>query len=55
MIGIDKNNSPVIKGVYADKMREAIRRKYANQPNAADMKTSARSRMIKNEYSVVWK
>lgn len=55
MIGIDKNNSPVIQGVYADEMREAIRRKYANQPNEADLRTSARSEEIKNEYRVVWK
>ena len=55
MIGIDKNNSPVIQGVYADEMREAIRRKYSNQPNEADIKTNARSEKIKSEYRVVWK
>lgn len=55
MLGVDKNISPKIQGVFAEKMREAVRRKYMDQPNTSDKQTSARSKQILNEYNAVWK
>jgi hypothetical protein len=55
MLGIDKNRPPVIEGKYAEEMREAIRRKYANQPSELDKQANARSKQIKSEYNAVWK
>lgn len=55
MLGIDKNRPPVIEGKYAEEMREAIRRKYANQPSELDKQANARSKQIRSEYNAVWK
>lgn len=54
MLGV-KENRTVITGIYADKMRDAIRRKYTNTPNEDDIKTKERAEKILKEYSVVWK
>ena len=55
MLGMDNNNPPVIEGQYAKEMREAIRRKYTDKPNASDSYASTRSEQIKSEYHAVWK
>lgn len=55
MLGMDKNNPPAIEGKYAKEMREAIRRKYTNKPNASDKHAGTRSEKIKSEYHAVWK
>lgn len=55
MLGMDKNRPPVIEGKYAEEMREAIRRKYENQPSESDKQANARSKQIKSEYNAVWK
>ncbi len=55
MLGMDKNNPPAIEGQYAKEMREAIRRKYTEKPNASDMHANTRSKQIKSEYHAVWK
>lgn len=55
MLGIDKNNTPLIQEEFAEEMREAVRRKYSDQPSSSDVQISIRSKQIKSEYNVVWK
>lgn len=55
MLGIDKNNTPIIQEEFAEEMREAVRRKYSDQPSSSDVQISIRSKQIKSEYNVVWK
>ena len=55
MLGMDKNTPAIVTGKYAEEMREAIRRKYTNQPNESDKQASTRSEQIKSEYHAVWK
>lgn len=55
MLGVDKNNPPAIQGKFVEEMREAVRRKYADQSSKSDEQTSTRSNQIKSEYNAVWK
>lgn len=55
MLGMDKNTPATVTGKYAEELREAIRRKYTNQPSESDKQASARSKQIKSEYHAVWK
>lgn len=55
MLGIDNNAPAAVTGKYAEELREAIRRKYTNQPNESDRQASTRSEQIKSEYHAVWK
>lgn len=55
MLGIDSKETPVVTGIYADEIREAVRRAYQGQLNEADRKVAARSASIKQEYDAVWR
>lgn len=54
MLGV-KNNHTVIKGEYAEKLRDAIRRRDTGELNEEDLKVKERSEKIKKEYRVIWK
>ncbi len=55
MLGIDSKETPVVSGIYAKNIRDAVRRVYEGQYNEADKKVAARSASIKKEYDAVWK
>ena len=55
MLGIDKSTLPVIEDVFAQEMREALRRRDADQPNGSESQDIERSEEIKSIYNVVWK
>ena len=54
MLGV-KSNRTVIKGKYAEALRDAIRRRDMNEPNEADLKAKERSEKIKKLYRAIWK
>lgn len=54
MLGV-KNNHTVIKGEYAEKLRDAIRRRDTGELNEEDLKAKERSEKIKKEYRAIWK
>lgn len=55
MLGIDKSTLPVIEDVFAQEMREALRRRTDNQPNASELQDVERSEEVKSKYHAVWK
>jgi hypothetical protein len=55
MLGIDSKETPIVTGVYADEIREAVRRAHLGQFIDSDRKVAARSASIKQEYDAVWK
>jgi len=55
MLGFERKEPFIVKGVYAERLREAIRRKYENDPNEDDIKAKERSEQIKSEYRAIWK
>jgi len=55
MLGIDKSKFTVITGEYAERLREALRRKYENDPNEEDIRQKERSEAIKKLYRAIWK
>ena len=55
MLGIDSKETPVVTGIYAEEVRDALRRVHLGLPNEADQKIAARSANIKREYEAVWR
>ena len=53
MLGV-RENGTVITGIYAQKMRDALRRKYTDSPNEEDLRAKERSEKIKSEYNAIW-
>lgn len=53
MLGI-KSERTVIKGEFAKKIREALRRKYENDPSEEDIKAMERSKKIRSQYRAIW-
>jgi hypothetical protein len=54
MLGVRENRT-VITGIYAQKMRDALHRKYTDSPNEEDLRAKERSEKIKSEYNAIWK
>ena len=54
MLGVRENRT-IITGIYAQKMRDALRRKYTDSPNEEDLRAKERSEKIKSEYNAIWK
>lgn len=55
MLGFERKEPFIVKGIYAKRLCEALRRKYENDPNEEDIKVKERSKQIKSEYRVIWK
>ena len=55
MLGFERENVTVITGIYAEKIREEIRRKYAGEKTEEDIKNEERSKEIKSLYNAIWK
>ena len=55
MLGIDSNETPVVTGVYAERIRKAARRAFLHERNNNDRMIAARSAKIRKEYNAVWK
>lgn len=55
MLGIDSNETPVVTGVYAERIRKAAHRAFLHERNSKDEKIAARSAKIRKEYNAVWK
>ena len=55
MLGFEREEPFIVKGIYAERLREALRRKYENDPNEEDIKAKERSEQIKSEYRAIWK
>ena len=55
MLGIDSKETPVVTGIYAEEIREAVKRAHLGQLNDADKNIAARSASVKKEYDAVWK
>lgn len=55
MLGIDKKETPVVTGTYAEEIREAVRRAHLGLYSDSDKEVEARSTIIKQEYDAVWK
>ena len=55
MLGIDSKETPVVTGIYAEEVRDALRRVHLGLPNEAGQKIAARSANIKREYEAVWR
>ena len=55
MLGFEREEPFIVKGIYAERLREALRRKHENDPNEEDIKAKERSEQIKSEYRAIWK
>lgn len=55
MLGIDSRETPMVTGMYADEIRESVRRVHQGVLNETDHRIAARSASIRQEYDAVWK
>lgn len=54
MLG-DEKHFTIVTGEYAEKLRDAVRRRDTGELNEEDLKIKARAEQIKKEYRVIWK
>lgn len=55
MLGVDEKHFTIVTGEYAEKLRDAVRRRDTGELNEEDLKIKARAEQIKKEYRVIWK
>lgn len=54
MLG-DEKHFTIVTGEYAEKLRDAVRRRDTGELNEDDLRIKARAEQIKKEYRVIWK